>query len=346
MKMQKIFKPLILVCLFSLILLSSESQVPVNKLVPALYIFGDSNVDAGNNNVLKTTIRGNVKPYGIDFPGGLSADTGRMTNGFTFVDFFSDSKLVPALYIFGDSNVDSGNNNNLKTMFKGNVKPYGIDFPGGLSTGSGRMTKGFAYVDFLLESKGSNRLAPALYVFGDATVDAGNNEKLNTEAKANFPPYGIDLPGGAKASGRFTNGRTIVDFYAEWLGLKSPPPFLKVNLTGAKILSGFNYASGSSGILEETGKKFGENLSLGKQVMLFKQTVEGYLTTLLKNRGGIGRLRKHLSKSIFLIVSGSSDFNLNLLPPYENKSWSDTPDEFTPFTSLLANTIEQHLKVG
>lgn len=40
-------------------------------------------------------------------------------------------------------------------------------------------------------------------------MDSGNNNNLETIAKVNYPPYGIDFPGGP--TGRFTNGRTIAD---------------------------------------------------------------------------------------------------------------------------------------
>lgn len=51
--------------------------------VPALFIFGDSLVDNGNNNGILTLARANYMPYGLDFPQGT---TGRFTNGRTFVD--------------------------------------------------------------------------------------------------------------------------------------------------------------------------------------------------------------------------------------------------------------------
>lgn len=38
---------------------------------------------------------------------------------------------VPCYFVFGDSLVDSGNNNNLATDAKVNYWPYGIDFPKG-----------------------------------------------------------------------------------------------------------------------------------------------------------------------------------------------------------------------
>lgn len=50
---------------------------------------------------------------------------------------------------------------------------------------------------------------PCYFIFGDSLADNGNNNFLNTLAKANYSPYGIDFPYGS--TGRFTNGRTIVD---------------------------------------------------------------------------------------------------------------------------------------
>ncbi|XP_057789043.1 GDSL esterase/lipase At2g40250-like [Salvia miltiorrhiza] len=45
----------------------------------AIYAFGDTVFDAGNNNKLATVCRANHKPYGVDFPGGSA--TGRFSNG-------------------------------------------------------------------------------------------------------------------------------------------------------------------------------------------------------------------------------------------------------------------------
>ena len=42
---------------------------------------------------------------------------------------------IPAVIFFGDSIVDTGNNNNLVTIAKANYPPYGQDFMGGRPTG-------------------------------------------------------------------------------------------------------------------------------------------------------------------------------------------------------------------
>lgn len=52
-------------------------------------------------------------------------------------------------------------------------------------------------------------IAPCYFIFGDSLVDNGNNNNINSLAKANYLPYGIDFPGGP--SGRFSNGKTTVD---------------------------------------------------------------------------------------------------------------------------------------
>ncbi|KAI4330395.1 hypothetical protein MLD38_028685 [Melastoma candidum] len=52
---------------------------------------------------------------------------------------------VPALIVFGDSIVDPGNNNGIKTLVKCNFPPYGRDFAGGKPTGRFRYSPPFLY---------------------------------------------------------------------------------------------------------------------------------------------------------------------------------------------------------
>lgn len=55
------------------------------------------------------------------------------------------------------------------------------------------------------------------FVFGDSLTEVGNNNYLQLSlAKANYPFYGIDFNGG-KATGRFTNGRTIGDIICNFI---------------------------------------------------------------------------------------------------------------------------------
>ncbi|XP_059637003.1 GDSL esterase/lipase EXL3-like isoform X2 [Cornus florida] len=66
---------------------------------------------------------------------------------------------IPAVIMFGDSIVDTGNNNNIKTIAKVNFPPYGRDFLGGKPTG--RFSNGKVPPDFFVEELGIKELLPA-----------------------------------------------------------------------------------------------------------------------------------------------------------------------------------------
>jgi hypothetical protein len=55
--------------------------------VPAIYVFGDSTADVGNNNYLPGSAvpRANFPHNGVDFP--TSRPTGRFSNGYNGIDF-------------------------------------------------------------------------------------------------------------------------------------------------------------------------------------------------------------------------------------------------------------------
>lgn len=78
------------------ILLIFHSLIEVNGSyqVPAMFVFGDSLVDNGNNNYLYSLAKANYSPYGIDFSQG---PTGRFSNGKTVADllgkFLSNNQL-------------------------------------------------------------------------------------------------------------------------------------------------------------------------------------------------------------------------------------------------------------
>ncbi|ERN05769.1 hypothetical protein AMTR_s00006p00253020 [Amborella trichopoda] len=58
-------------------------EVEGDALSPAMFIFGDSLVDDGNNNHIPTVARADYAPYGVDF----GYPNGRFTNGLTVVDY-------------------------------------------------------------------------------------------------------------------------------------------------------------------------------------------------------------------------------------------------------------------
>ncbi|CAI0435550.1 unnamed protein product [Linum tenue] len=70
----------------------------------------------------------------------------------------SSGKSTPAVFVFGDSILDTGNNNYLPTLSKCNFPPYGRNFPGGKPTG--RFTDGKVISDLIAGDLGIKDLLP------------------------------------------------------------------------------------------------------------------------------------------------------------------------------------------
>uniref|UniRef100_A0A803KPN6 GDSL esterase/lipase n=1 Tax=Chenopodium quinoa TaxID=63459 RepID=A0A803KPN6_CHEQI len=144
---------------------------------------------------------------------------------------------------------------------------------------------------------------PCFFIFGDSLSDSGNNNNLVTLARANFQPYGIDFPDGP--TGRFTNGRTTVDIIGDHLGLKSYIKAFPI-VKEQEIVDGVNYASGSSGILPETGFQVGERIGLDQQLRNHKQIVSRIQSKLGQNNSAA-----HLNQCLYSVNVGSNDWMFN-----------------------------------
>lgn len=81
--------------LFFLVLYFANSYSKAQS-VPAIYVFGDSLVDVGNNKHLPLSLlRADLPHNGVDYPGGKP--TGRFSNGKNSADFLGNS-LVQFFY--------------------------------------------------------------------------------------------------------------------------------------------------------------------------------------------------------------------------------------------------------
>ncbi|XP_015057907.1 GDSL esterase/lipase At1g71691-like [Solanum pennellii] len=77
---------------------------PAPAVVPALFAFGDSLIDSGNNNQLFSFAKANYLPYGIDVGG----PTGRFSNGYTILDQIGVLLGLPLLPSYSEEfNVDT-----------------------------------------------------------------------------------------------------------------------------------------------------------------------------------------------------------------------------------------------
>ena len=88
---------------------------------------------------------------------------------------------------------------------------------------------------------------PAIIVFGDSSVDSGNNNRISTLLKSNFKPYGRDFADG-QPTGRFSNGRVPPDFISEAFGLKPfVPAYLDPKFGISDFVTGVCFASAGTG---------------------------------------------------------------------------------------------------
>uniref|UniRef100_A0A2N9FIC9 SGNH hydrolase-type esterase domain-containing protein n=1 Tax=Fagus sylvatica TaxID=28930 RepID=A0A2N9FIC9_FAGSY len=151
----------------------------------------------------------------------------------------------------------------------------------------------------------SKLLIPAFLVFGDSTVDSGNNNYMGTFLKANHTPYGNEFPGHI-ATGRFCNGRLVTDYVASMVGLKeSIPAFMHPNLSDYDIQTGVSFASAGSGYDNLTCVISGANPVLNQ--------IEDFHKYLARLKGIVGEeeAMKIIKGALVIISAGTNDFIFN-----------------------------------
>ncbi|XP_022769947.1 GDSL esterase/lipase At2g30310-like [Durio zibethinus] len=146
---------------------------------------------------------------------------------------------------------------------------------------------------------------PAIIIFGDSTVDTGNNNYISTLFKANEPPYGKNYPGHIP-TGRFSDGKLVPDFVASSLGIKEAvPPFLKPNLSDNELRTGVSFASAGSGY-DDLTTVLSNVIPVSKQVELFKSYMEK-----LKGVVGEEKTKNIIGEALVIISAGTNDLILN-----------------------------------
>ncbi|RLM80070.1 GDSL esterase/lipase [Panicum miliaceum] len=152
-------------------------------------------------------------------------------------------------------------------------------------------------------ARASSPRVPAVIVFGDSTVDTGNNNQILTPLRANFPPYGRDMPGGPRATGRFGNGRLPPDLISEALGL---PPLVPAYLDPAYGIDDFArgvcFASAGTGIDDATAGVLSV-IPLWKEVEYYEE-----YQRRLRARLGPRRAAAVVRGALHVVSIGTNDF--------------------------------------
>ncbi|XP_047079266.1 GDSL esterase/lipase At4g26790-like [Lolium rigidum] len=167
---------------------------------------------------------------------------------------------------------------------------------------------------------------PAVIVFGDSTVDTGNNNQIGTTLRSNFPPYGRDMPGGARATGRFGNGRLPPDFISEALGL---PPLVPAYLDPAYGIADFArgvcFASAGTGVDNATAGVLSV-IPLWKEVEYYKE-----YQVRLRAYAGAARARAIVRGALHVVSIGTNDFLENYYMLGTGRFLQYTVAEFSDF---------------
>ncbi|XP_073125983.1 GDSL esterase/lipase At4g26790 [Henckelia pumila] len=198
----------------------------------------------------------------------------------------------------------------------------------------------FLVLLFLQQISELDAKVSAIIVFGDSTVDSGNNNYIPTVLKSNFKPYGRDFEGG-KATGRFSNGRVPTDFIAEAFGIKKTvPAYLDPAYNIKDFVTGVCFASAGTGYDNLTSNVLSV-IPLWKEIDYYKQYQQW-----LRDYVGKVKADEVISEALYIISIGTNDFleNYYLLPHRPSKY---SVEEYQKFLAGIASTfITQIYQLG
>lgn len=174
---------------------------------------------------------------------------------------------------------------------------------------------------------------PAVFAFGDSTLDPGNNNGLQaTLVRADHAPYGCGFPGAA-ATGRFSDGKLITDYIVESLGVKGLlPAYRDRGLTLAEASTGVSFASGGSG-LDDLTAQTAMVYTFGSQIGDFQD---------LLGKIGMPKAAEIANTSLYVVSAGTNDVTMNyFILPLRTVSFP-TIDQYSDY---LIGRLQGYLQV-
>ncbi|OWM76124.1 hypothetical protein CDL15_Pgr009770 [Punica granatum] len=179
---------------------------------------------------------------------------------------------------------------------------------------------------------------PAIYNFGDSNSDTGGRSAVFYRIPS---PYGETFFG--KASGRFSDGRLIIDLVAEMLGLPSVSAYL--DSVGSDFRHGANFAMGGSTIQPVNGRLFEARfspISLEIQLSQFQQFKARARELHGKDvTSGIPN-PEDFSKALYMMDIGQNDLWAGVTLATEDQLRASVPN----ITNRFASVVEQLYKEG
>ncbi|CAB4308464.1 unnamed protein product [Prunus armeniaca] len=198
----------------------------------------------------------------------------------------------------------------------------------------------FLLTYLLLEISMVSAKVPAIIVFGDSTVDAGNNNQISTILKSDFQPYGRDFFGG-QPTGRFSNGRVPTDFISEAFKIKPTiPAYLDPTYTIKDFATGVCFASAGTGYDNATSDVLSV-IPLWKELEYYKKYQKD-----LRSYLGNDKANEVLGEALYLISIGTNDFVENYYV-FKRRSSQFSIEEYQNFLAGIAgNFITELYQLG
>ncbi|KAL6627171.1 hypothetical protein ACP70R_030897 [Stipagrostis hirtigluma subsp. patula] len=177
----------------------------------------------------------------------------------------------------------------------------------------------------------------SIFSFGDSFADTGNNpvvfRRYGVFNPVMRPPYGSTFFG--RPTGRDCDGRLIIDFVAERLGLPLVPPFLAHN---GSFRRGANFAVGGAtaldaGFFHHGARKFPLNTSLGVQLQWFESLKPSLCGTTQE-------CKQFFRTSLFFVGEfGFNDYSFLLLRKSVQQVRSFVPDVIRTISMAIERLI-------
>uniref|UniRef100_A0A0D9YBN0 Esterase n=1 Tax=Oryza glumipatula TaxID=40148 RepID=A0A0D9YBN0_9ORYZ len=179
-----------------------------------------------------------------------------------------------------------------------------------------------------------------IFSFGDSLTDTGN---FLLSVPEDFPDPARSLPYGqtffGRPSGRYSDGRNLLDFFAEAFGLPFVPPYL----AGGDFQQGANFAVGGATALN--GSFFRDRgveptwtpHSLDEQMQWFKKL----LTTVSSSESELNDI---MTKSLFLVGEvGGNDYNHLIV---RGKSLDELHELVPKVVGTITSAITELINLG
>ncbi|CAM0946689.1 unnamed protein product [Alopecurus aequalis] len=217
-----------------------------------------------------------------------------------------------------------------------------------MASSASRMAMAMAVVLLVLAAAQPGRAGPACYTrmfsFGDSLADTGNYRFVYPNQT--YQPM-LRLPYGEtyfnKATGRFSNGRIMLDFIADTLGLPFVPPYLG-GRSVEDFAAGANFAVGRATALSPAF--FGENGAPIEADTVHLDMEMGWFRDLLNLfcPNDLTDCADMIDKSLFLVGEiGGNDYNT----PFFNGVPFETIRNFTPsVVAKISSTITELIGIG